>query len=93
MLAAQIPDTPEAPETILESALVKIDWVAPFDQGSAITKYWVYMRESDAVTYSLPLGDCDHNLAALVTNTFCSVSVDVLRAAPFNLDWGDTLYA
>jgi hypothetical protein len=45
------------------------------------------------VTFYQPLGDCDSNLAALVTNTECSVSVDVLRASPFNLDWSDPLYA
>jgi hypothetical protein len=51
------------------------------------------MRQSDEVTYSLPLGDCDESLDSLVTNNYCSISVDVLRAAPYSLDLGDLLYA
>lgn len=79
--------------TIIDGENVKIDWTAPFAQGSPITQYSVYVRKSDELTYSQPLGNCDSYLAELVTNTECSVSKDVLRAAPFSLDWGDALFA
>ena len=39
------------------------------------------------------MGNCDSSLPELVINTACSISKDFLRAAPFNLQWGDAIYA
>ena len=55
ILAAQIPDQPVAPITIFNRDFVKIDWLAPFAQGSPITSYKIYVRESDSVSFSLEL--------------------------------------
>jgi len=39
VLVAQIPDAPVEPLTIIDGADLKIDWIAPFEQGSPITSY------------------------------------------------------
>jgi hypothetical protein len=85
VLVAQIPDTTLAPTTNHIGTDLEIDWQAPYEQGSTITQYWVYVRETDGSTFSLPLGDCDSANADLVINTRCLVPVSVLRAAPFDL--------
>jgi hypothetical protein len=42
ILAAQIPDIPNAPATsILDDWTVVIDWVAPYNGGSEITSYTI----------------------------------------------------
>ena len=43
ILAAQIPDKPDAPVTTFDRTTVVISWTAPFEQGSAITGYRVYI--------------------------------------------------
>lgn len=81
-----------APEASQSTSLdVLIDWQAPFEQGSPISQYWVYVREKNGVTFSLPLGDCDVSLQSIVINTQCSVPVAILRAYPFNLEFGDAV--
>jgi len=42
------------------------------------------------MTYSTELTHCD---ASLSTATTCTIPVGVLRASPFNLPWGSSVYA
>ena len=44
ILAAQIPDKPLAPTTTFDRTTVKITWAAPFEQGSPITGYQVFIK-------------------------------------------------
>lgn len=43
VLAAQFPDQPAAPTTEINSDNVLIKWVAPFDQGSPLNGYQVWI--------------------------------------------------
>lgn len=51
ILAAQIPDQPDAPTTRVDGSSVFVKWEAPNDQGSAITGYKVYIETSTPGTY------------------------------------------
>lgn len=93
ILAAQNPQKPAAPTTTFDTTQVIVDWSAPFDEGSTITKYEIYIRTNDAVTYSLELTYCDGSVAQIVSDTRCEIPVSTLRVAPFNLYWGDSVYA
>lgn len=42
VLAAQMPDTPSAPVTVLDGDNVITSWVAPYNGGSPITGYRIY---------------------------------------------------
>jgi hypothetical protein len=44
ILAAQIPDKPDAPTTSIENLDVRISWLAPNFRGYAITKYVIKIR-------------------------------------------------
>lgn len=51
------------------------------------------MQESDGVSYSLELNDCDGSKAAIRDARSCSVKVSVLMNAPYSLAWGDSVHA
>jgi len=73
-----------------------ISWLAPFDQGSPLTSYKVEIRQSDNVTYSLELTNCDASQSKYLTDPdpkICLVPVTVLISAPFNLPWGSPVFA
>lgn len=46
ILAAQVPDVPEAPVTSFDANAdtVIVDWIAPNNRGSPITSYSIYFR-------------------------------------------------
>jgi hypothetical protein len=79
--------------TTFDRETVKVDWTAPFDQGSPITAYRIYIRESDLSTYSLELVSCDGSTTELIDATDCSIPVSILSNEPFNLPWGANVHA
>ncbi len=95
ILAAQPPTRPEAPTTVLQDTNIVITWSAPFNQGSAITSYQIWIRHNDNSSYSLDLTNCDGSQQVFLTMTppHCSVPVSVLRSAPFSLPWGSPVFA
>ena len=69
-----------------------ISWIPPFDQGSPITSYTIYIRQNDGVSYSLePF--CDGATASTISAAQCSVPVGILRTSPYNLPWGSRIFA
>ena len=93
ILAAQIPDRPLPPTTSLSGTSLTIDWDAPFEQGSDIDYYKIYILKSDLTTYSLELNDCDGSNPSIVSSTSCVIDVLILRSDPFYLPWGTKVYA
>jgi cellulose 1,4-beta-cellobiosidase len=79
--------------SILAAQPPDIDWTAPNDRGKAIDSYRISILQSDLVTYSLELNDCDGSKAEIVAATQCVIDVLVLRSAPFSLPWGSSVYA
>jgi hypothetical protein len=59
VLAATNPSQPEPPITSINGMNVEIKWVAPSDNGSPITKYQVYIRKVDKITYAMDVLNCD----------------------------------
>ena len=90
ILAAEVPNKPDAPTTTFDRTVVKVDWIEPFDQGSPITGYRILVRKSDGVSYAEDLTDC--NRLALPTVT-CTIPVITLKTTPFEIPWGDHIWA
>ena len=67
-----------------------ITWTAPFDQGSAITGYRVYIQHADGIAYSEDLTDCNRLTTPSLT---CTVPVTTLVTTPFSIAWGNSVYA
>ena len=88
-----IPDTPNAPSTSINSSNgVTIAWTAPYNGNSTIIAYTVEIIHSNG-SYSTETVNCNGSNAAIVTATSCTVPIPVLRAAPFNLAWGASVFA
>lgn len=68
-------------------------WFKPDDGGSPITSYSVYFAQSDGVTYTKQLTDCDASTAAIMAALSCTVPALSLHKTPFSLPWGSSVYA
>jgi hypothetical protein len=94
ILAAQIPDIPNAPTTtILDRWSVVIDWTAPYNGGTPITSYTIEIRTTDISVFTVDSVDCDGADATILSETQCTVDVSTLKATPFSLAWGTGVYA
>jgi hypothetical protein len=67
--------------------------LAPSSGGSPIAEYNVQIRHTDGLTFSQELSQCDGSQADIVSNSQCVIDSHVLNAAPFNIPWGDSVYA
>lgn len=90
VLAAQIPDTPGAPSTVVSGSNVVISWTLPGDGSTPITGYKVEIRQSDSVTFSPEPNNCNILTSTALT---CSVPISTLLTAPYNLPWGSSIHA
>lgn len=93
LLCAYIPTVPTNVITSIEATLIKIQWTLGSENGSPITKYQVFIRESDDSTYTLENVDCDGTQQSIIDNRYCHVQITTLEAAPYNLIGGDSIYA
>jgi hypothetical protein len=82
-LHALVPSTPSAPTLTNDDTSVIIDWVAPASNGSPITRYTILIRESDEVTYTEHVADCDGSDPTIISNTHCEVPLAALTAHPY----------
>lgn len=69
ILAGQIPDKPVAPVTTWIRDFVIISWIAPDNGGSWISSYTIYVMQSDTVTYSTELNNCDGSVPYIRNGT------------------------
>ena len=81
------PSTPTAPTTVISGSNVVISWAAPANGGSAITGYDVEIRHSDGTTFTTYAG------YIVSTAVSCTVPISVLKATPYNLANGASVYA
>lgn len=87
------PDKPDAPTTTIVGDNILIDWTAPNDNGLPITFYTVYIQKADPAFYSLDLVNCDGASSAVMQATQCSIPITDLMSTPFDLQWGDSVWA
>ena len=89
-MTAQPPAQPLAPTTTWNPDDVVISWTSPDNGGSTITGYTVSIRQSDTNTYTVDSANCEMSSSVLTT---CTVPVATLRASPYSLEWGASIYA
>jgi hypothetical protein len=85
-IPATVPSTPSAPTTTVSGTNVSITWAAPGNSGLVITGYNVEIRQSDDTTYASYTG-------CTGTAVCCTVPISVLKAAPYNLANGSSVFA
>jgi len=72
---------------------VTFTWTVPSDGGSPITAVRLYIRESDEVTFTQDLTDCDGADQRIIDAMSCTVHTSRLLAEPFALPWGSSIHA
>ena len=83
LLAAFVPSQPIAPTTLVVGSNVQITWAAPFNGGSSITSYKVFVRETNVNQFAQDTTHCDGALASIVSAAQCLIPISALTAAPF----------
>jgi hypothetical protein len=94
ILTAQIPDTVLQPTTEFDKTqdLVIVRWQEPFNRGSPLLGYYVYIQEEDG-TFALETANCDGSDPTIMANLECSIPVNVLKNGPFSHPWGADINA
>jgi hypothetical protein len=67
-----------------------VSWIAPGNGGSPITGYTITIGQSDNITFSSDITNCNQ-LNSIATS--CTIPVTSLKSAPFSLPWGSSVYA
>ena len=57
-----------------------------------ITSYTILIKQSDG-EFAESLATCDGTDTIVISAAECSIPIDTLRSAPFNHDWGASIYA
>jgi hypothetical protein len=70
-----------------------IDWSTPYSGGTVILTYTIEIRKSDLTTFAEDLLDCDGTDADILIAASCTVQFATLRAEPYLLPWGASVYA
>jgi hypothetical protein len=97
ILAAREPDIPDlpgvpAPTTKISGSNIIVTWSKPYYGGSSITSYVIQFRQNDNTTFTVDLVDCDGSQSGYLTSTTCTVPIASMRASPFELTWGSSVY-
>jgi hypothetical protein len=85
LLCAFIPDPPLTVTTTNSNELVTIDWSEPVNNGSPITAYRIFIRESDEATFTEETVQCVGSDVSVISNRQCSVTLALLQQAPYSL--------
>lgn len=87
------PSKPDSPVTLNNGVNVVISWSAPSENGSQITSYAIKIRESNGVTFTQDLTNCDGTDNTIISSTTCTIPQSTLTSAPYSLSLGDDVYA
>lgn len=91
ILCATWPNAPLAPVTIGYESDIIVSWQPPFNNGSPIESYRVYLQTKEN-TYAEETVNC-LSTETIVAEAQCTVPLEVLYAEPYNLVLGDSVYA
>lgn len=70
-----------------------MQWTEPFNGATPITAYTVEVQHADGITFSA-VETCDSSVNEdIVALQNCVIPVNVLRTAPYSLEWGASIWA
>jgi hypothetical protein len=93
VLTAIVPRKPTAPATSVVGSDILTQWTIPEDGGSSITGYTIRFRQSDTVTFTEEVVQCNGLESGIVETRQCTVSISTFVASPYSIDWGQSIYA
>lgn len=87
-----MPATPVAPTTSVSGSNVIVTWTAPYNNGSPLTAYNIYLRMSNLV-YAMQTTHCDGTTSAIIAATSCTIPFSALTSSPFSLVLNNPVFA
>ena len=91
ILCATVPAMPNEPETSTIGSQLTISWEAPFDSGSPLTGYKVFILASSG-NFIEESVYCENNAERLVSRE-CTMPTSLLVQEPYLLALGDSVFA
>lgn len=79
--------------TELNAGVVTVSWNLATDNGSPITAYQVFIRESGSTTFTLESSECDGTENSVISSASCTINISTLNNSPYNIDGGDSIWA
>lgn len=79
--------------TTIDANKVVITWYTPITNGSPITAYKVYIKQTNSDVYTLESTECLGNDATVIVTTTCKISLSTLIIAPYNLILNESIFA
>lgn len=91
LLCAFKPDPPLAVTVSNTGNQVTVSWIAPIANGYPVHEYKILVEEKDTGVFTQESVDCDGTDADVVANRQCTISLETLKAAPYNLVKDDSV--
>jgi len=79
------------PTTSIVGTNIRISWTVPETNGAAMTSYIIVVRDKTNFYYS-DITSCDGTNPTIVAQLYCDIPMATLRATPFSLIRGDSIY-
>ena len=79
------PDQPNSPTISWQGNYIKVQWTAPPTNGYAIDRYKIVIETSTVNNFIELSTTCDGADSATITNMYCLIDMNVLRASPYSL--------
>ena len=93
IVAAEGPETPSPPETLIHNHFVRIQWTAPYQNSAPINAYKVYLGETTGSQFLLDTIYCDGSMDPILTNEYCEIPMSALRLPPYSLTFNQDVVA
>jgi hypothetical protein len=77
IVAAQVPDQPNAPVTVITNIFVRIEWDEPYLNSSPVLAYEVYVADADGV-FNLESYYCNGAVDPCLSQRYCEIPMSVL---------------
>lgn len=92
LLCAFVPEPPLTVQTANLNDQVVVSWADPVTNGYVIHAYKVFIQQHDNI-YTQESVDCDGTDTNVVNNRECQISLETLKASPYNLVKDDQVKA
>ena len=79
--------------SIVIPTYVRLSWVAPHANSAAVDAYKILLLQSDGLTYSQDLSDCDGSSSSIISQQYCDIRMSSLTQAPYLLTYSSLVVA
>jgi hypothetical protein len=90
IVAAEVPDKPNAPVTVITNIFIRIEWDEPYLNSSPILAYKVYVADADGI-FNVENYYCNGSVDPCLSQRYCEIPMSVLIG--YNMEWNHLVQA